>query len=298
MIPPVRSWLYAPGNNAKLLERAPQSEADAVIFDLEDSVPRAEKERARTMVAEAVAARAGVARPLIFVRVNHPETGLTEAEIRAVVRPGLTGLRVPKMESARAVRLVADWVREAEAAAGLPAGSVALVLGIESAVGLWRAVEIAEADLRVMALAFGAVDFAKDIDARPESPDGRELLYAKSRLVLASRVAGVRAPVDSVYPRLDDEEGLERETRAGRALGFFGKSAIHPRQLPTINRVYTPSDAELAAANEIVEAAEQAEDHGIGALRLASGEFVDLPVVERARALLALAARLGASDHS
>lgn len=298
MIPPVRSWLYAPGNNAKLLERAPQSEADAVIFDLEDSVPRAEKERARAMVAEAVAARAGARRPLTFVRVNHPETGLTEGEIRAVVRPGLAGLRVPKMESARAVRLVADWVRDAEAAAGLPTGSVALVLGIESAVGLWRAVEIAEADPRVVALAFGAVDFAKDIDARPESPDGRELLYAKSRLVLASRVAGVRAPVDSVYPRIDDDDGLERETRAGRALGFFGKSAIHPRQLPTINRVYTPSDAELALANEIVEAAEQAEDHGIGALRLPSGEFIDLPVVERARALLALAARLGASDQA
>lgn len=152
--------------------------------------------------------------------------------------------------------------------------------------------------LRVLALAFGAVDFAADIDARPESPDGRELLYAKSRLVLASRVAGVRAPVDSVYPRLDDEAGLERDTRAGRALGFFGKSAIHPRQLPIINRVYTPSDAELEAAHAIVEAAEQAEDHGIGALRLPSGEFVDLPVVERARALLALAARLGAADRA
>ncbi|MCS6801978.1 MAG: CoA ester lyase [Chloroflexota bacterium] len=298
MIPPIRSWLYAPGNNAKLLERAPQSEADAVIFDLEDSVPRGEKERARAMVAEAVAARAGSGGPLVFVRVNHPETGLTEAEVRAVVRPGLAGIRVPKMESARSVRLVADWVSDAEAAAGLPAGSVKLVLGIESAVGVWRAAEIAEADSRVLALAFGAVDFAADIDARPESPDGRELLYAKSRLVLASRVAGVRAPVDSVYPRLDDEAGLERDTRAGRALGFFGKSAIHPRQLPIINRVYTPSDAELEAAHAIVEAAEQAEDHGIGALRLPSGEFVDLPVVERARALLALAARLGAADRT
>jgi citrate lyase subunit beta/citryl-CoA lyase len=297
MVPPIRSWLYAPGNNAKLLERAPKSEADAVIFDLEDSVPRSEKERARAMVAEAIARLAGRVRPLIFVRVNHPESGLTEAEIRAVVRPGLTGLRVPKMESARSVQLVAGWVAEAEAAAGLAEGSIALVPGIESAVGLWRAVEIAEADRRVLALAFGAVDFGKDVDIRPDSPDGRELLYAKSHLVVASRVAGVRAPVDSVYPKLDDEDGLERETRAGRSLGFSGKSAIHPRQVATINRLYTPSDAELALANEIVEAAEQAEDLGIGALRLPNGEFVDLPIVERARALLELAARLGAADR-
>jgi len=297
MLPPIRSWLYAPGNNAKLLARAPQTEADAVIFDLEDSVPRGEKERARAMVAEAIAGSLSGGYPFLFVRVNHPETGLTQAEVQAVVRPGLAGLRVPKMESARSVQLVAEWVAEAEAAAGLAAGSVALVLGIESAVGLWRAVEIAEADPRVHALAFGAVDFAKDVDARPESSDGRELLYAKSRLVVASRVAGVRAPVDSVYPKLDDDDGLERETRAGRALGFYGKSAIHPRQLATINRVYTPSDAELALANEIVEAAEQAEDLGIGALRLPNGEFVDVPIVERARALLDLAARLAASDR-
>jgi citrate lyase subunit beta/citryl-CoA lyase len=293
VLPPLRSWLYAPGNNPKLLERAPRTEADAVIFDLEDSVPAAEKVRARQLVSEAVARHAGVAGPAIFVRVNHPETGLTEAEVMAVVRPGLSGLRLPKIESARTVRLVAEWVERAEAEHGLPAGSVVLVLGIESAVGVWRAEELADAHPRVLALAFGAVDFARDINALPESPDGRELLYARSRLVVASRVAGVRPPVDSVYSRLDDEAGLERETRAGRALGFFGKSAIHPRQLPIINRVYTPDDEEIARANAIVEAAAAAEDLGIGALRLPNGEFVDLPVVERAKALLELARRLG-----
>ncbi|MFN8534300.1 MAG: CoA ester lyase [Dehalococcoidia bacterium] len=296
MLAPVRSWLYAPGNNAKMLDRAPRTEADAVVFDLEDSVPPGEKERARAMVGEAISARDGQAGPRIFVRVNHPETGLTEAEIAAVVRPGLAGLRVPKMESARTVQLVAEWVDRAEAAAALEPGSIVLVLGIESAVGVWRADELAGATPRVFALSFGAVDFAKDIGASPESPDGLEFLYAKSRLVLASRVAGVRSPVDGVWAKLDDDEGLERDARAGKALGYYGKSAIHPRQLAIINRVYTPTDDEIALANEIVEAAETAEDLGIGALRLPSGEFVDVPVVERARALLTLAARLGSPD--
>jgi citrate lyase subunit beta/citryl-CoA lyase len=292
-LPPIRSWLYAPGNNPHLLEKVFGAGSDAVILDLEDAVPPGEKEHARDLVAEAVRGRRGVRGPAVFVRVNHPDSGLAEADVAAVVQPGLTGLRVPKVEDAETVRRVEGWLAEAEQRTGLPAGSVALVCNVESAAGVWRALEITQASSRVQALAFGAADFVRDVGARV-GPDALETFHARSHLVLAARVAGVRPPVDSVYTRLDDQDGLERTTCQGRDLGFFGRSAIHPRQVPTINRVYTPSGDEVSQAREVVAAAANAEAAGSGALRLPGGEFVDVAIVRRAEAVLQLAEALGA----
>lgn len=290
---PIRSWLYAPGNNPKLLQRVFTAGADAVILDLEDAVPPSEKEHAREMVAEAVRARAGQAGPLVFVRVNHPHSRLAEADLRAVVHAGLDGVRVPKVEDAATVRLVDDWLSDAERGAGLAAGSLPLVCNIETARGLRNAEEIAAASPRILALGFGAVDFVQDIAATPE-PEGLATLYARSALVIACRVAGIPSPVDSVYTRLDDAAGLERSTREGRALGFFGRSCIHPRQVPVVNAVYTPTLAELQSARRLVEAARAAEAAGRGALQLENGEFVDLPVVRRAERVVRLAEQLEA----
>lgn len=292
-LPPIRSWLYAPGNNARLLDRVFQAGADAVILDLEDAVPAGEKARARALVAEVVRGRANVPGPAVFVRINHPDAGLVEAELRALVGSGLHGLRVPKVEDAATVARVAAELGACEEAAGLAPGSVSLVCNVETARGVRRAEEIAAESTRVLGLAFGAADFARDIGAAV-GPEGVETLYARSALVLASRVAGVRPPVDSVYTQLQDDVGFERSTRQGRALGFFGRSAIHPRQLPIIHAVYSPTAEELAWAREVVTAASAAEGRGSGAFRLASGEFVDVALVRRARDLLELSARLGA----
>jgi len=294
---PLRSHLYAPGNNERLLERVMGAGADAVVLDLEDAVPLPEKERARALVAEAVRARRAEPEPLVFVRVNHPSTGLTAAEIAAVVGPGLAGIRLPKTEGSGEVRQVASWVAAAEREAGLPGGSVTLIPIIESAKGAWRAEEIAAADGRVLALAYGAADFVRDLNLRP-GVGGTETLYARSRLVLASRVAGVRPPIDSVLTRLDDEEALRREAQQARALGYFGKSAIHPRQLPAIHEAFTPTEDEVAHARAVVAAQEQAERSGSGATTTgaeagAGREFVDVAVVRRAEETLALAERLG-----
>ena len=293
-VPPIRSWLYAPGNNARLLEKVFGAGADAVILDLEDAVPPGEKVRAREMVAEAVRGRAGQPGPSVFVRVNHPSSGLAQNEVRAVVGPGLAGLRVPKVEDAATVEAVDDWIAAAEAQAGLSPGSVALVCNIETGRGLAQAEAIARARPRVLALAFGGADLARDLNLSP-GPDGLETLYARSQLVLASRLAGVRPPVDGVYTHLSDEQGLERSTRQARALGFFGRSALHPRQVPIINRVYTPGADELAWASQVVAAAERAEATGSGALQLPNGDFVDVAIVRRAQDLLALAQALGAA---
>lgn len=296
-LPPLRSHLYAPGNNERLLERVMGAGADAVVLDLEDAVPLAEKGRARELVAEAVGARAGEEGPLVFVRINHLSTGLARDEVAAVVGPGLAGIRLPKTESSGEVRQVAAWVAAAERERGLPAGSVALIPIIESARGAWQAEEIAAADSRVLALAYGAADFVRDLDLRPGA-SGTESLYARSRLVLASRVAGVRPPIDSVHTRLDDEEALRREAEQARALGYFGKSAIHPRQLPAIHEAFTPTEEEVAHARAVVSAQEEAERAGSGATTTGAAEgggreFVDVAVVRRAEQTLALAARLG-----
>jgi citrate lyase subunit beta/citryl-CoA lyase len=292
-LPPVRSWLYAPGNNPRLLDKVFGAGSDAVILDLEDAVPPTEKERARGLVAETLAGRPNQPGPVVFVRINHPDGPLAEADIAAVVQPGLAGLRLPKVESPESVRRVERLVAAAERHAGLPPGSVVLVCNIESAAGVWWAADIARSSPRVLALAFGAADFVRDVGATVGG-DGLETLYARSRLVLAARVAGVRPPVDSVYTRLDDEDGLERTTRQGRDLGFFGRSAIHPRQIPVINRAYTPGDEEVSRAREVVTAARSAEATGSGALRMPNGEFVDVAIVRRAEAVLRLAEALGA----
>ena len=294
-LPPLRSWLYAPGNNPKLLARVFGAGADAVILDLEDAVPPGEKERARGLVADVVRARPGRAGPALFVRVNHPDSGLAHDDVKAVVGNGLDGLRVPKVESAETVEQIDDWIAEAEARSGLEPGAVALVCNIESAAGVWRADAIAAARPRVLALAFGGVDFGRDVGASVGA-DGQETLYARSHLVLASRVAGVRPPVDGVYTQLADEDGLERTTHQARALGFFGRSAIHPRQVAVINRIFTPTAEELAWARQVIDTAREAEQTaGTGALQLATGEFIDVAVVRRAEALVQLAEAIGAA---
>lgn len=287
----LRSHLYAPGNNPRLVEKVFQAGADAVALDLEDAVPWSEKQRARALVAEAVRARSGFAGPAVFVRINHPSTGLAEEDVRMVVQPGLEGLRLPKIESAEEVRQIATWVDQAEQRNGVDSGRVALLCTIESATGVFYSYNIGRASPRVSGLAFGATDFIRDLGIAPEDSE-RGTQYARSQIVLASRVARLQPPVDSVYTRLEDSEGLERSVREGRALGFFGKSAIHPKQLAAIHAAYSPSEAEIVQASKIVSVATAASANGKGALQLEGGEFVDTAVVRRAEDLLALAARL------
>jgi citrate lyase subunit beta/citryl-CoA lyase len=229
------------------------------------------------MIAEVVRARASEEGPTVFVRINHPDTGLAEDDVRAVCHAGLDGLRIPKVESAETVAIVAGWATD----------DVPLVCNIESAAGVLAAREIASAP-GVLALAFGSADYLRDVNGAI-TPAAVETLYARSHLVLASRVAGTRPPVDGVYTRLEDDAGLETTTRQSRALGFFGRSALHPRQVPIINAVFTPSEVEIAAARQVIESARNAEATGSGAIRLPDGDFVDVAIVRRAEATLRLA---------
>jgi citrate lyase subunit beta/citryl-CoA lyase len=258
-----RSWLFAPGHREKLLRQVFDAGADVVLLDLEDAVPPDIKDRAREMVA-AVAAERGC-----WVRVNRSGTDECARDLEAVAGVVL-GLRVPKVESSADIA----WVAER-------APGVLLDCTIESARGVLAAFEIAS-DPACALLSFGNLDLAADLGS---SPGELETLYARSYLVIAARSAGKPPPSDGVYPRLDDDDGLRKEAEAARRLGFFGKSAIHPRQVPIIHAVFTPTQEEVAWAKGVVEAFEKSEG---AATKTAGGEFVDKPVAERARRILGL----------
>jgi citrate lyase subunit beta/citryl-CoA lyase len=262
-----RSYLFAPGHNERLLGKVFEAGADSVMLDLEDAVPPEHKQAARLLVAEVL-----VDHPA-WVRVNAARTATCEADLEAVAERAF-GIRIPKTESAEDVA----WV--AERSPGKP-----LICAIESARGVLAAYEIACAP-GVRHLAMGGVDMQCDLHA---SNGNLQTLYVRSHLVVASRAAGIERPIDSVYPQLDDDAGLREQAEFAHSLGFFGKSAIHPRQLPVLHEVFTPDEDQLAWAREVVAAFEGA---GGAATRLPSGEFVDLPVAERARRVLQLATSL------
>jgi citrate lyase subunit beta/citryl-CoA lyase len=258
-----RSYLFAPGHNPKLVGKVFDAGADAVMLDLEDAVPEAAKPTARMLAAEALAEREG------WVRVNAVGTATCEADLDAVSGVA-AGIRIPKVESAEDVQWVADR------APGVP-----LICAIESARGVLAAAEIATVS-GVRHLSVGGVDLRRDLNAAGGT---LPTLYARSHLVVVSRAADLAPPIDSVYPHLEDEAGLREETELARSLGFFGKSAIHPRQLTTLHGAFTPTGEEVDWAHEVLDAFDGA---GGEALQLPSGEFVDVPVAERARRLLEL----------
>jgi citrate lyase subunit beta/citryl-CoA lyase len=263
-----RSYLFVPGNRPDRFEKARSAGADAVILDLEDAVPSEKKTEAR----EAVSAWLSQERPA-YVRVNGTATPWFRDDLEAVARPGLAGVVLPKAE---------DPDEISEAASRLPEEASVLPL-LETAAGVWDARALAEAP-RVERLAFGSIDFRLDagIDGEAE-----ELLYARSRLILASRVAGILPPLDGVTTALDDPDRLAEDVDYARRLGFGGKLCIHPKQIEAVNRGFVPSEAEALWARRVLEAAGAA---GMEAVRF-EGEMIDRPVIERARGILARTTR-------
>jgi len=258
-----RSYLFAPGHNEKLLTKVFDVGADTVILDLEDAVPPTAKDTARELVSHALTVHRA------WVRINAPRTALSAADLAAVGSLA-HGIRIPKVESVDDVRWVVDRTPDTP-----------LICAIESAKGVVNAVSIA-AEPTVSYLALGGIDLQKDLRVASRA----QLNYVRSHLVVAARAAGIAPPIDSVYPHIKDRDGLRREAAASRALGCFGKSAIHPAQLPIIHAAFDPDADEVAWARQVLAAFDQA---GEAAAQLPNGEFIDLPVAQRARNVLELA---------
>jgi citrate lyase beta subunit len=262
--------LFAPGSDARKLERALASEADLVVADLEDAVLIGEKASARKLACRLLAETDS--RCAKAVRVNGAGTEYFEDDLARVAELELDAIVLPKASP--------------EAVAALPAEGPPVIAIVETAQGLRLSYETACAP-RVCALMLGAVDLSVELRLEPR-PDGQEILYARSKLVVDSAAAGLLGPFDVVYLGTRDEEGLEREALLARSLGMRGKACIHPAQLPVVNRVFAPSEEQLAWARAVVEAFEEAAAQGRGAVAL-DGAMIDAPVVERARRLLAQA---------
>ncbi|HHW43129.1 MAG TPA: CoA ester lyase [Desulfotomaculum sp.] len=288
MTRPLRSFLFAPASDLRKVDKALSLDADAVILDLEDAVAVSEKVRARSLVLD-VLGRAG--RVGIYVRVNGVNTSWIVGDLMAVVGSRPAGIMLPKAENAEEIRRV-DWlIGQLEEEYGLPPGEMELVPLVETARGVMNAYEIAASCPRVRRLAFGAIDYTLDIGTSLTG-QGTEIFYARSQLVVASRSAGIAGPIDTVYPRIKDEEGLAAECRLVRSLGFAGKLVIHPAQLGPVNDIFAPTPGEITYARKVVQAFDEAEARGVAAVQL-EGKFIDYPVAAWARRILAIAHSLG-----
>ena len=285
----MRSKLFVPASRPELFAKALGGEADAISFDLEDAVQETRKVEARRTLQAFLKERHGEPRgKVIIVRVNGLRTPHFEADVAAVTWPGVDMINLPKPESADAIRAAAAVLVRYEAERGITR-PIGILANIESPRGLRLAAEISTADPRVAGLQLGLGDLFE-----PSGIDRKDA-QAVHGIQLAVRMAAAEAgrwACDTVYAAVNDPGGFTREAEAARRLGYIGKSCIHPTQVPLANAVFRPSDAEIAAATRVVDAARDAEARGVGAF-LVDGRMVDLPFIERAEAILAAARRLG-----
>lgn len=287
---PRRSLLFIPGDSARKIEKALSLPADSIIFDLEDGVALSQKEAARASVAHALATLDFGARERI-VRVNAPESGLAEAEVRATCTPAFApdAYLAPKVESPRALLELDQLLGELEAAQGRPPGAIRLLAMIETALGVMNLREIAApatSTPRLDALVFGAEDLAATTGAR-RTREGWEVFYARSAIATAAGAYGLQA-IDCVHVDFQDAEGLRAECTRARDLGYTGKTLIHPAQVAVANELFAPSPAEIDWALRLIAAFEAHQAQGAGAFAF-EGKMVDMPILRAARLILARA---------
>lgn len=283
-----RSLLTVPANRADMLAKAPSYGADALILDLEDSVPIAEKPRARELAREFIEQHH--TQNTLYVRVNAFETGLLEDDIEAVVVSGLTGIKHPKAESAETIRTVDALLTDIERKRELPPGSIGIEIGLESAKGVWFAYEILSASTRIHSVMVGT---AQDGDLQTDlgytwTAEGNEVLYVRSRVLLAARAAGIEHVLDGAYSNVRDPEGLRICCEAARKLGYRGKSLIHPNQIEMVNRIFMPTAQEVGYYRRVIEAFDAAVARGSAATTV-DGKLVDYAMVGMAKRVIAWA---------
>ncbi|MEO0670896.1 MAG: CoA ester lyase [Pseudomonadota bacterium] len=280
-----RTFLFAPGDREDLTAKVSRAGADAAVLDLEDAVATANKSAAREKVATALGAAHDCP---IYVRINARDTDAAFADLMAVCRSGLAGIVLPKIESA-ADAIAVDWViGNLERDRGCPPGSIDLMPIVETAKGIAALRAFARhLPARVKRLSFGAGDYTVDC-GMTWSRDEAELAHARAEVVVASRMAEREPPIDSVYARLDDEDGFRASVARIRDLGFQGKLCIHPKQIGPAHDVFRPENAELANARRIIAAFDEAEAQGRASIQI-DGQFVDYPIVAAARRTIARA---------
>ena len=283
-----RSMMFVPGNNPGMIRDAHIYGSDCIMFDLEDSVSINEKDAARFLVYKALTSLKYGKKELV-VRINDLGSGLGVTDLEAMVRAQPDVIRLPKTETAQDVTDCETEIARIEREIGLPEGKTKMMAAIESAKGVLNAYDIARSSSRLIGIALGAEDYVTDLRTT-RSPEGIELLFARSMIVNAERAAGIAA-LDTVYSDVNNEEGFIAEATLIKKLGFDGKSIINPRQIEPLHRVFTPTEKDIIKAKAIMEAIAEAELRGSGVASL-NGKMIDKPVVERARYMIERASSL------
>lgn len=280
----LRSLLFVPGNKDNMLEKSLGFAPDVVLPDLEDSVPDAEKANARETVRRWLPKLiSGPSR--VMPRANSLETAWTAEDLDAVVQPGIYGVSIGKIRSPGDIAKVSNMIAAREAAVGLEVGSLVLIPWLETTQAIVHCHEICIASPRIVGVAFGGEDFTNDLGVE-RLDDESQLLYARSAFCIAARAANVLA-FETPFFKFRDQDALREDSLAAKRLGFKGRFAIHPAQLETIEQCFKPSAAEIEQARRVVAAFEAAEREGRASTSL-DGLVIDVPVVKRARGVLAL----------
>lgn len=277
----LRSMLFVPGNNSKMVRKAASLEADAIILDLEDAVPLADKGIARDLVTKSIPWLSDQGAQ-VFVRVNSQSTNLIDQDLEQVIRPGCRGIILPKAETSEDVAHVSGQVDDIEAKHLDQLSDISIIPLIESAAGVLNSLEIAQ-HRRVVALAFGALDYVRDLGVSL-TMERVELSYPRSYLGIVARATDIAA-VDTPWFDINDDEGLFRDAVLAQAFGFQGKMVIHPRQLDIVNRVFSPKHEDVEWARKLVGAFGEAQSGGKGVISL-EGKMIDEASYRQAKDLL------------
>ena len=284
-----RSMLFLPGNNPNMLINGSCFGADAVIFDLEDAVSPQEKDAARILVRNTMRYM-DLGGCEVIVRINSIDTNYWKGDLETILPEKPAMILLPKASVPEDVKLADEYMAQVEKKVGLEIGAIGLMPLIETALGVENSYNIASCSKRVKALFLGAEDLTADLQCK-RTKEGKEIEYARGRLVVAARAAGVDV-YDTPFTDVNDDEGIVEDAKIAKGLGFTGKASISPRHIENINEVFSPTDAEISYAYEVMDAINFAKQMGKGAISL-YGKMIDAPIVARAEKIISMAKALG-----
>lgn len=277
-----RSLIFVPGNNSRFLEKAKSLEADIVCFDLEDSVPESEKQKARSLIQNILSQRSQFSSS-VFVRTNSPISGKIPADLKEIVRRGLDGIVIPKVNNVKELSKIEKLVGQLEKKH--KTRKLELVPSIESTQGVVNCFDISSHSKRITAIVFGVFDLLNDMGIEyTKQPEGAK--YSREKIAVDSRAAGIPA-IDAIWQDLKDKKGFEQDCMIGKRLGYAGKSIIHPDQIPIVHKVFFPNQTEIEWAEKVCKNYLQSSKKGRGAT-VVDGKMIDEVHFKQAKALLEL----------
>lgn len=280
-----RSLIFVPSNSRRFIDKAKTLNADIICFDLEDSVPVNEKTVAREIIVQTLKRRTDY-KTNVYIRINSFDSGMAFSDLKEIIQNGVDGIVIPKVNDENEVVDIIRFISILEDERGIKKGSIKLMPSIETAKGVVNAYFIAKADQRVNALIFGVFDFLYDMGLDYAENDGIEYIYARGKIPVDAKAAGVAA-IDAIWQNVDDTNGLTKDARVAKRLGYSGKSIIHPCQIDPVHKIFIPTKNEIEWAKKVIEALGETMERGSGrgAVKL-EGKMIDAVHYKQAKAIL------------